>query len=85
MPGRPVPSHADVWTYKLTWAEIVKLYRLTLPEEPPERPRFDAGLSPYPIKGLLRQVFNRLPDPRCHCLRRRLRSQKMAASPARPS
>jgi len=25
------------YTYKLTWAEIVNLYRLTLPEEPPER------------------------------------------------
>ena len=25
------------YTYKLSWAEIVNLYRLTLPEEPPER------------------------------------------------
>ena len=25
------------YTYKLTWAEIVALYRLTLPDEPPER------------------------------------------------
>ena len=24
------------YTYKLTWEEIVKLYRLTLPDEPPE-------------------------------------------------
>jgi putative SOS response-associated peptidase YedK len=24
------------YTYKLSWSEIVALYRLTLPEEPPE-------------------------------------------------
>jgi hypothetical protein len=25
------------YTYKLTWTEIINLYQLTLPEEPPER------------------------------------------------
>mgnify|MGYP003340416029 CR=1 FL=1 len=34
------------YTYKLSWAEIVALYRLTLPDEPPERLRPSYNVAP---------------------------------------
>ena len=38
------------YTYKLSWEEIVRLYRLTLPDEPPEKlkPGIPAGLLGSP-------------------------------------
>ncbi len=34
------------YTYKLTWREIVELYRLTLPEEPPAELRPNYNVAP---------------------------------------
>jgi putative SOS response-associated peptidase YedK len=34
------------YTYKLTWEQIVTLYRLTLPEEPPERLKPSYNVAP---------------------------------------
>jgi putative SOS response-associated peptidase YedK len=39
------------YTYKSTWAEIVSLYRLTLPEEPPEKLLMAGwGLVPFRLE-----------------------------------
>jgi putative SOS response-associated peptidase YedK len=42
------------YTYKLTWAEIVNLYRLTLPEEPPERLKPSFNVCPTDVMPIIR-------------------------------
>jgi SOS response associated peptidase (SRAP) len=46
------------YTYKLTWAEIVKLYRLTLPEEPPERLKPSYNVCPTDVMPIIRPAGN---------------------------
>ena len=42
------------YTYKLTWPEIVNLYRLTLPEEPPERLKPSFNVCPTDVMPIIR-------------------------------
>lgn len=46
------------YTYKLSWAEIVKLYRLTLPEEPPERLKASFNVAPTDVMPIIRRAGN---------------------------
>ena len=46
------------YTYKLSWAEIVKLYRLTLPDEPPERLRPNYNVAPTQVMPIIRPAGN---------------------------
>jgi putative SOS response-associated peptidase YedK len=46
------------YTYKLTWAEIVNLYRLTLPEEPPERLKPSYNVCPTDVMPIIRPAGN---------------------------
>ncbi len=45
------------YTYKLTWAEIVNLYRLTLPDEDPGlKPSFN--VAPTQVMPIIRPAGN---------------------------
>ena len=46
------------YTYKLTWAEIVALYRLTLPDEPPEKLRPSYNVAPTHVMPIVRPSGN---------------------------
>jgi putative SOS response-associated peptidase YedK len=46
------------YTYRLSWAEIVKLYRLTLPDEPPERLRPNYNVAPTQVMPVIRPAGN---------------------------
>jgi putative SOS response-associated peptidase YedK len=46
------------YTYKLTWSEIVALYRLTLPDEPPERLRPNYNVAPTHVMPIIRPAGN---------------------------
>lgn len=46
------------YTYKLTWAEIVALYRLTLPDEPPEKLRPHYNVPPTAVMPIVRPAGN---------------------------
>jgi len=46
------------YTYKLSWAEIVKLYHLTLPDEPPERLRPNYNVAPTQVMPIIRPAGN---------------------------
>jgi len=46
------------YTYKLSWAEIVKLYRLTLPEEQPAGLRPNYNVAPTQIMPIIRPAGN---------------------------
>jgi putative SOS response-associated peptidase YedK len=46
------------YTYKLTWEEIVTLYRLTLPEEPPERLKPSYNVAPTDVMPIIRPAGN---------------------------
>jgi putative SOS response-associated peptidase YedK len=46
------------YTYKLTWREIVELYRLTLPEEPPEALRPSYNVAPTHVMPIIRPAGN---------------------------
>lgn len=46
------------YTYKLTWEEIVTLYRLTLPEEPPEGLREGFNVAPTHLMPIIRPAGN---------------------------
>jgi putative SOS response-associated peptidase YedK len=53
------------YTYKLTWAEIVALYRLTLPEEPPERLKPSYNVALTDVMPIIRPAGNRGPLRPC--------------------
>jgi putative SOS response-associated peptidase YedK len=46
------------YTYKLTWEQIVTLYRLTLPEEPPERLKPSYNVAPTDVMPIIRPAGN---------------------------
>jgi putative SOS response-associated peptidase YedK len=46
------------YTHKLTWQQIVNLYRLTLPEEPPEQLRSNFKVAPTHVMPLIRPTGN---------------------------
>lgn len=46
------------YTHRLTWAEIVALYRLTLPDEPPEKLRAHYNVPPTEIMPIIRPAGN---------------------------
>ncbi|MFO1086539.1 MAG: SOS response-associated peptidase [Reyranellaceae bacterium] len=46
------------YTYKLTWQEIVRLYRLTLPDEPPEKLRESYNVAPTHVMPIIRPSGN---------------------------
>src|SRR5438105_4804207 len=46
------------YTYKLTWEEIVTLYRLTLPEEPPEQLKPSYNVAPTDVMPIIRPAGN---------------------------
>lgn len=46
------------YTYKLTWAEIVSLYRLTLPDKPPEQLRENYNVAPTNVMPIIRPSGN---------------------------
>lgn len=46
------------YTYKLTWQEIVNLYRLTLPDEPPEKLRPNFNVAPTHVMPIIRPAGN---------------------------
>ena len=46
------------YTHKLTWAQIVALYRLTLPEEPPEQLRENYNVAPTHVMPIIRPAGN---------------------------
>lgn len=46
------------YTYKLTWEEIVALYRLTLPDEPPEGLRESFNVAPAHQMPIIRPAGN---------------------------
>lgn len=46
------------YTYKLTWEQIVNLYRLTLPEEKPERLRENFNVAPTHVMPIIRPSGN---------------------------
>jgi putative SOS response-associated peptidase YedK len=46
------------YTHKLTWEQIVKLYRLTLPEEPPEGLKTSYNVAPTDVMPIIRPAGN---------------------------
>lgn len=46
------------YTYNLTWGEIVSLYRLTLPDEPPERLKENYNVPPTQVMPIIRPAGN---------------------------
>jgi putative SOS response-associated peptidase YedK len=46
------------YTYKLTWEDIVALYRLTLPDEPPEGLRESYNVAPTHLMPIIRPAGN---------------------------
>lgn len=46
------------YTYKLTWEDIVRLYRLTLPDEPPELLRPSYNVAPTHAMPIIRPAGN---------------------------
>lgn len=46
------------YTHKLTWSEIVALYRLTLPDEPPERLAPNYNVAPTQVMPIIRPAGN---------------------------
>jgi len=46
------------YTYKLTWEQIVNLYRLTLPEQPPEKLRPNYNVAPTHVMPIVRPSGN---------------------------
>lgn len=46
------------YTPRLTWQEIVNLYGLTLPEEPPERLKPNYNAAPTQIMPIIRPAGN---------------------------
>lgn len=46
------------YTYKLTWQEIVNLYRITLPEDQPERLRENYNVAPTHVMPIIRPAGN---------------------------
>jgi putative SOS response-associated peptidase YedK len=46
------------YTYKLTWEEIVRLYRLTLPEEPPDKLKASYNVAPTDTMPIIRPAGN---------------------------
>jgi putative SOS response-associated peptidase YedK len=46
------------YTHKLTWRQIVELYRLTLPEEPPERLKPNYNVAPTQVMPIIRPAGN---------------------------
>ena len=46
------------YTYKLRWEEIVNLYRLTLPDEPPERLKPSYNVAPTDVMPIVRPAGN---------------------------
>src|SRR5262245_9667165 len=46
------------YTYKLEWRQIVNLYRLTLPEEPPEKLRPSYNVAPTDVMAIIRPAGN---------------------------
>lgn len=46
------------YTYKLTWEQIVNLYRLTLPEEPPEQLKPSFNVAPTHVMPIIRPAGN---------------------------
>ena len=46
------------YTYKLSWAQIVSLYRLTLPEEPPELLKPSYNVCPTDVMPIIRPAGN---------------------------
>lgn len=46
------------YTYNLTWQQIVNLYRLTLPEEPPEQMRPNYNVAPTHVMPIIRPAGN---------------------------
>ena len=46
------------YTYKLTWTEIVELYRLTLPEEQPESLKPNWNVAPTHVMPIIRPAGN---------------------------
>lgn len=46
------------YTYKLTWEDIVALYRLTLPDEPPEGLRESFNVAPTHLMPIIRPAGN---------------------------
>ena len=46
------------YTYKLSWEQIVNLYRLTLPEEPPEKLEPNYNTAPTHVMPIIRPAGN---------------------------
>jgi putative SOS response-associated peptidase YedK len=46
------------YTYKLAWSDIVRLYRLSLPEEPPERLKENYNVAPTQVMPIIRPAGN---------------------------
>jgi putative SOS response-associated peptidase YedK len=46
------------YTYRLTWEEIVRLYRLTLPDEPPEKLKPSYNVAPTDVMPIVRPAGN---------------------------
>lgn len=46
------------YTYRLSWKQIVELYRLTLPEEPPEKLRENYNVAPTHVMPIVRPAGN---------------------------
>src|SRR4026209_26631 len=46
------------YTHNLTWSQIVNLYRLTLPEEPPERLGPNYNVAPTQVMPIIRPAGN---------------------------
>ncbi len=46
------------YTYKLTWEQIVNLYRLTLPDEPPAGLKPNYNVAPTHVMPIIRPAGN---------------------------
>jgi putative SOS response-associated peptidase YedK len=46
------------YTHRLTWQQIVNLYRLTLPEEPPEQLKPNYNVAPTHVMPIIRAAGN---------------------------
>jgi putative SOS response-associated peptidase YedK len=46
------------YTYRLSWKQIVELYRLTLPEEPPPLLRESYNVAPTDVMPIIRPAGN---------------------------